>query len=760
MRRWLCLFLLSLAALVGCDDWQRASPPPSVIETPALTGEAPWTGTAPLRDEDDFDFVVVSDRTVGHRDGVFEEEMPRKVNLLRPEFVISVGDLIEGYTEDRAQLAREWDELEAAIDKLDMPFFYVPGNHDLSNAVMAEIWRSRFGPSYYYFRYRDVLFLVLNSELFGQENDPAQRLADPRQQAEQMAYLAQALRENGDARWTFVFVHQPFWDLLGYPPSQAPPIDADWLKVEQQLGSRPYTVFAGHYHSYTLHVRNDRQFITLATTGGGSKLRGTAFGEFDQIAHVTMTRAGPLIANLRLDGILPSDVVTKEQREEISSAPAIQSEPVTPPGAGPRDPFRRLQREILKTLFCAVLAFGSWCVFAAAAGKPWEMAALRRSVILVTLAKPILCLALYLSQPSAFFASDAAVYYLPETLRWLSGEIPYRDFRSGYAPLFHLLLMPAVLAWPAPGSVVVTLLAMETLLIVLYARRFGRSRGVHSWRVLFLHCFSPISFYWVALTGYNSVLIALFALIALLLAEARRDLAAGFTALLGLAFSKLTMVLAWPAIVFFPGGSVVRRIAPLVGLLLLFPALIYWRINILQDALDAGYIATSGNLWFLVSLLLPEGSESRSLKFVSMLSLFIALSIMLVFYLRRARPQGEGFDQASAFYAACCLVFMLLAYKTFPWYLTMCLIFLLHTLVGASRSSAAALLPFAVLGAVTTFEPGLSFGLRTWLGPHWRAVQVSIDLVVIACLAYYAWHCFRIAIGRGPLAGFAGTARA
>jgi hypothetical protein len=297
--------------------------------------------------------------------------------------------------------------------------------------------------------------------------------------------------------------------------------------------------------------------------------------------------------------------------------------------------------------------------------------------------------------------------------------------------------------------VVATILAMETLLIVLYARRFAGSRGADTWRVLFLYCFSPISFYWVALTGYNSVLIALFTLIALLLAEARRDWAAGVAALFGLAFSKLTMILAWPAIVFFPRGSVVRRILPLVGLLLLLPALTSARIDILGDAWYALYGSTTGNLWFLASLILSQDMQSRPLKLASMLALFVALSIMLVLYLRRERSPGDDFDRASAFYSACALVFMLLAYKTFPWYLTMCLIFLLHTLVASGRSSAAALLPFAVLGALTTLEPGLSLGLRQALGTHWLAVLVPIDLVVIACLAYYAWHCFRIAVAGG-----------
>jgi hypothetical protein len=266
--------------------------------------------------------------------------MPPKVNAVRPEFVVSVGDLIEGYTEDRAQLAREWDEIEAAVGKLAMPFFYVPGNHDMSNAAMAEVWKERFGPSYYHFVYEDVLFLALNSELFQLVHDPKTQLPGPWKQADQLAYVERVLREHAGVRWTFVLLHQPLWDVPKAPlPGQvtAPAVNADWLRVEKWLGERPYTVFAGHYHRYTQHVRNNRQFITLATTGGGSELRGTPWGEFDQVAHVSMTKDGPVIANLRLDGILPSDVVTEQQRALVLGLPrAIEQEPLV----GEGDAFR------------------------------------------------------------------------------------------------------------------------------------------------------------------------------------------------------------------------------------------------------------------------------------------------------------------------------------------------------------------------------------------------------------------------------------
>jgi len=51
----------------------------------------------------------------------------------------------------------------------------------------------------------------------------------------------------------------------------------------------------------------------LATTGGGSRMRGVDFGEFDHATWVTMTENGPKIANLLIDGILPEDINNEEQ---------------------------------------------------------------------------------------------------------------------------------------------------------------------------------------------------------------------------------------------------------------------------------------------------------------------------------------------------------------------------------------------------------------------------------------------------------------
>ena len=163
------------------------------IEASTAESSTPWTSLDANDAEEDFHFVIVSDRTGGARPGVFASAIP-KVNLLEPAFVVSVGDLIEGYTDDQAQLDREWDEFEGFVAGLEAPFFYAAGNHDMNNAVMARTWQARFGPSYYRFVYKDVLFLVLNSELFGMVTEPETPVPGPWTQAEQLAFIERTLR--------------------------------------------------------------------------------------------------------------------------------------------------------------------------------------------------------------------------------------------------------------------------------------------------------------------------------------------------------------------------------------------------------------------------------------------------------------------------------------------------------------------------------------------------------------------------------------
>lgn len=97
---------------------------------------------------------------------------------------------------------QQLEELDSWLAPLQMPFFYVPGNHDIANKEMREVWRERYGKDYYHFVYRNVLFLCLN----------VNEIAWGRLSSDQIAWAAKVLADNKGVRWTFVFLHDPLWE--------------------------------------------------------------------------------------------------------------------------------------------------------------------------------------------------------------------------------------------------------------------------------------------------------------------------------------------------------------------------------------------------------------------------------------------------------------------------------------------------------------------------------------------------------------------
>lgn len=273
---------------------------PTGMVLPELSGPRPWSDKPLLNDPQRFQFAIMTDRTGGHRPGVWMDAV-RKLNLLRPEFVVSVGDLIEGYTQDRGEVERQWTEFVGFVDQLDMRFFFVAGNHDVTNPMMHAVWRKRFGKEWYSFDYKQVHFVCLASE------DPLDCIGK-----EQLDWLRSDLADHPDARWTLVFLHKPLWLYSERELAAGNQDKTNWREVESLLVDRPHTVLAGHVHHYVQYQRNEQQYYSLATTGGGSPLRGNQYGEFDHVMWLTMEADGPHVANLRLDGILQPDVVTEQ----------------------------------------------------------------------------------------------------------------------------------------------------------------------------------------------------------------------------------------------------------------------------------------------------------------------------------------------------------------------------------------------------------------------------------------------------------------
>lgn len=282
-------------------------------------GPYPWTNDVFEMTEDDFTFAIIADLTGGERPNIYRTAISQ-LNRLNPTFVLSVGDLIDGGTEDTIQLEKEWDWFDKRTAELTMPFFHLGGNHDLTNPTMRKIWKKRFGPRYYHFIYKDVLFLMIDSEDY--ESTRMMEIYKARAKAlkilngevegditkteyynmeerrlggiseAQSAYFEDVLKKHTDVRWTFLLMHKPLWMRE----------DNNGLgKLEDLISNRAYSVFNGHLHSFSHRERKGRDYTILGTTGGSqNELDSMAF---DQFTLIRMDNE-PVVTHLRMDGVL------------------------------------------------------------------------------------------------------------------------------------------------------------------------------------------------------------------------------------------------------------------------------------------------------------------------------------------------------------------------------------------------------------------------------------------------------------------------
>ena len=312
----LASIMLTACSGLGANPADFSSSAPSRI----ASGARPWTSTRFDDAPTDFSFAVVTDLESGYRPGVFDVAVA-ELGLLHPAFTLTVGDMIEGGTEDVAKLEREWTAFDALLQGLHAPFFHVPGNHDLTNLAQRGVWEKRYGRRYYAFVYKNVLFLAIDTEdypaakmnaiyeerakfLDARKKDPAAAAKLPYASLpesrsgeispEQSAYFEKAIAEHPKVRWTMLLMHKP-----GYERTD----ELGLGRIERALQGRAYTVLNGHLHRYAYAERDGRDYVMLGTTGGERAFDGSD-GAMDHVMWVRMTKDGPSIANLRLDGVL------------------------------------------------------------------------------------------------------------------------------------------------------------------------------------------------------------------------------------------------------------------------------------------------------------------------------------------------------------------------------------------------------------------------------------------------------------------------
>lgn len=252
-----------------------------------------------------FQFAILGDRT-GSADQEVFEKVVHEIKQLHPDFVINVGDLIEGYITDVTTINARWDTVLNTLSILDCPIYFVPGNQDIWDDQSEELYqkRTRKKPCYS-FDYHNSHFIILNNSLLEtwdniDENQFKWLKSDLSRCEKKSRYKKQNV---------FCFFHKPFWiEALSSNQEDI---------LHNKFKERGVThVMSGHYHWYSRTTWDGIEYKLIGSSGG-SMYGSEAMGRFYGYAWVTVDRNDVDITYIKLGNIIPEDALSLESIKEL-----------------------------------------------------------------------------------------------------------------------------------------------------------------------------------------------------------------------------------------------------------------------------------------------------------------------------------------------------------------------------------------------------------------------------------------------------------
>ncbi len=222
------------------------------------------------KDSGNFRFAILGDRTGGAFPGAYEEAW-KETDADRPDFVINVGDTIQGGNDET--LDPEWRHIQELLTPYrKYKLFFVPGNHDVWSLASAQAFQKYTGrPLHYSFNYRQAHFVVL-------DNSRSDSLP-----FEELSFLKRDLQANEKQKLKFVFFHRPSWIfnvLLKNP-------DFPLHKLALRYGVK--YIVCGHIHEMLRFELDGVTYLSMASSGGHLRdPRAYEKGWFFQHTRVTV----------------------------------------------------------------------------------------------------------------------------------------------------------------------------------------------------------------------------------------------------------------------------------------------------------------------------------------------------------------------------------------------------------------------------------------------------------------------------------------
>lgn len=214
---------------------------------------------AAIEPKNDFHFSILGDRTGSAQPEIYGRVW-REVDLLHPDFVINVGDSIEGGNDATAE--QEWRALHALLQKYaQYPLYFTPGNHDVFSEASRKIYERETGhPTSYGFNYQDAHFTILDTSRDEELTDA------------QLKFLQSDLEANKTKSPKLIFFHKPFWLLFARVRNRDFPLH----QLAKKYGVT--YVISGHGHQFVRLVNDGVVYMEVGSSGA-SVTRGTKRGQ-------------------------------------------------------------------------------------------------------------------------------------------------------------------------------------------------------------------------------------------------------------------------------------------------------------------------------------------------------------------------------------------------------------------------------------------------------------------------------------------------
>lgn len=210
--------------------------------------------------EDLFSFVVWG-HPRGATDGsppLYFDEILSRISELDPDLLIITGDIVSGGASRSKPLnpdliLSDWEYFDDNVEKLGIPVFRTPGNHDVNNFTTRDIYLKRYRKPPYAITFNESRFIFLDSVGIDQRKNDNSRywyfLGLPFDES-QINFVKKEITNQGNYKHIFFFWHHTrFW---------SDPNSSWWKDVHPLLkNGKTRAIFTGDPEKKYLYENHD-----------------------------------------------------------------------------------------------------------------------------------------------------------------------------------------------------------------------------------------------------------------------------------------------------------------------------------------------------------------------------------------------------------------------------------------------------------------------------------------------------------------------